>query len=179
MSVANEAKQGKGRENTHRIIWVRGEYANQSKDKEDPVLSFVETLPSSDGSLTTPPTLLAANDHSSRPTTTAGITSSLAILPLPSIALIQNLLLLLLLLLLRCRLSGSLLGLLPCRVLLYGRTRTYIQTPIDDLWDRLDLRSQLLFNPIKIEPVFVRDEVDRQSQVTKASRTTDTMKVGL
>ena len=116
-------------------------------------------------------------NHSSRPTTAAGITSSLAILPLPSIALIQNLLLLLLLL--RCRLSGSLLGLLPCRVLLYGRTRTYIQTPIDDLRNRLDLRSQLLFNPIKIEPVFVRDEVDRQSQVTEASRTTDTMKVGL
>lgn len=44
--------------------------------------------------------------------------------------------------------------------------------------DRLDFSAQLLFDLVEVEPVFIRHQVDRQAEMTKASRAADTMKVG-
>jgi hypothetical protein len=45
--------------------------------------------------------------------------------------------------------------------------------------DRLDLRAQLLLDAVQVEPVVVRDEVDRQAQVPKPPRAADAVQVGL
>lgn len=53
-----------------------------------------------------------------------------------------------------------------------------VQTPVDDGRDRLDLGSEFLFDPVQVEPIFVRDEVDRESQVSVSTGSSDSVKVG-
>jgi hypothetical protein len=43
----------------------------------------------------------------------------------------------------------------------------------------LDLRPQLLLDAVKVEPVVVRNEVDRQTQVAEAPRPPDAVQIGL
>ena len=52
-----------------------------------------------------------------------------------------------------------------------------IKSSVNSLGNRLDLRSELLFNFIKIETILVSNKVDSQSQMPKSTRTTNTMKV--
>lgn len=47
--------------------------------------------------------------------------------------------------------------------------RGNVQTTIDDGRDRLNLGAQLLFDSVQVEPVLVRDQVDRESQVSVTS----------
>ena len=54
-----------------------------------------------------------------------------------------------------------------------------VESLVDDLWYRLDLSVQLLFDGDQIESVVMCDEVDCKTKVTKASGTTDSMQVGL
>jgi hypothetical protein len=117
-------------------------------------------------------------------------------LPLPilstllSIALINNLLLPLPLLLLipwlrGCRLSLLLLlRLLRRRRLFPSRrffccTRCNVKPLINLLRNGLDLCSQLLLNTVQIKPVLICDEVNGKAQMTKPTRSANSMKVGL
>ena len=43
----------------------------------------------------------------------------------------------------------------------------------------LDLRSQLLLDPVQRKAIVVRDEIDGDSQMTVATRTSDPVQVGL
>ena len=54
-----------------------------------------------------------------------------------------------------------------------------IELLLDDGWNWLDLGTKFLFNLIEVEAIFPVDQVDRQTQVTKATRTTDAMQIGL
>ena len=60
-----------------------------------------------------------------------------------------------------------------------SRTSDAVQALLDDGRDRLDLRPELLLDPIEVEPVVVGDEVDRQAQVAKAPRAADAVQVRL
>jgi hypothetical protein len=57
--------------------------------------------------------------------------------------------------------------------------RCHIQPSINGLWNGLDLRPELLLNLIQIEPILECHKIDRETKVTKTSRTTNTMQVGL
>lgn len=57
-------------------------------------------------------------------------------------------------------------------------TRCDVEGLVDSLRDRLDLRSEFLFNAVEVEAIFVGNEVDGETKVTESSGTTDTMKVG-
>ena len=74
---------------------------------------------------------------------------------------------------------GCLRALLLLLLLFRRPRRRNIQPPVDRLWYRHDLRAQLLLDLVQVEPVLVRDEVDRQTQVSKTTTTTDTVKVCL
>ena len=50
---------------------------------------------------------------------------------------------------------------------------------VDGWRNRLDFRTELLLDLVQVKTVFPVDEVDRQAKVTKTSRTTDSVKVGL
>ena len=50
---------------------------------------------------------------------------------------------------------------------------------VDDRRDLLNLRPELLLDPEQVEPVVVRDEVDRDAEVTEPSGATDSVKVRL
>ena len=54
-----------------------------------------------------------------------------------------------------------------------------IELLFDNLWDRLNLSSQLLLNQIKVETILPINQVNSQTQMTKPARTTNTMKIGL
>lgn len=54
-----------------------------------------------------------------------------------------------------------------------------IETAINDRRDGSDFCAQLLFNTSKIVPIIVSYQVDSESQMTKTSRTTNSVKVGL
>jgi len=54
-----------------------------------------------------------------------------------------------------------------------------VQTVVDVLRDWLDLSSQLLFNPVEIETVLVGDKVNGETQMPKASGSTNSVKIGL
>lgn len=58
-------------------------------------------------------------------------------------------------------------------------TRCDVEGLVDSLRDRLDLRSEFLFNAVEVEAIFVGDEVNGETQVTESSGTANTMKVGL
>jgi hypothetical protein len=45
--------------------------------------------------------------------------------------------------------------------------------------NRLNLRSKLLFDPVEVEPVFIREEVDCDTQVTEPARPSNAMEVRL
>lgn len=51
--------------------------------------------------------------------------------------------------------------------------------PVDGLWNRLDLRSQLLLNAVQIESILIRNEANCQAQVPEAARTTNAVGVRL
>ena len=54
-----------------------------------------------------------------------------------------------------------------------------VELQVNLLWHGLDLSLQLTFNVVQIEAVFISDEVNSQTQVTKPARATDTVQVGL
>jgi len=54
-----------------------------------------------------------------------------------------------------------------------------VELLVNDSRNGLDLRAKLLFNLVHVESVLESDEVDGETQMTKATRTTDTMEVGL
>lgn len=54
-----------------------------------------------------------------------------------------------------------------------------VEGRIDDFRDRLDLRSQFVFNSMQGEPVFVRYQVNSNTQVSKSARTADSVKISL
>lgn len=77
------------------------------------------------------------------------------------------------------RSSLLLLLLLTCLALVVAPARCDIQASVDVLWDGHDLRSELLLNLVQVEAVLIRDEVDRQTQVSETARPTDTVEVRL
>lgn len=52
-----------------------------------------------------------------------------------------------------------------------------IEFLLNDLWDWLNLSSQLLFDTIKIEAILPINQIDSQTQVTKSTGTTNAMKI--
>jgi hypothetical protein len=72
-------------------------------------------------------------------------------------------------------LSGNLLR--DLRLLL--RPRRDVKTPVNDGRNRLNLSAEFLLDTVEVEAVVVGDEVDRESEVTVTTGTTDTVKVGL
>ena len=54
-----------------------------------------------------------------------------------------------------------------------------VQALLDHRRDRLDLRPELLLDPVQVEPVVVGDEVDRQAQMSKTPGAADTVQVSL
>jgi hypothetical protein len=52
-----------------------------------------------------------------------------------------------------------------------------IKSSINGLGNRLDFRSELLLNLIQVETILVCNKVDSQAQMSKSTRTTNTMKV--
>lgn len=70
----------------------------------------------------------------------------------------------------RLGLSLNLFALLRLlRLMFVACPRSDIQALVDGLGDRLDLRAQLLFNTVEVEPILVCHEVDRQTQVSETS----------
>lgn len=66
----------------------------------------------------------------------------------------------------------------PLHLALLSTARSNIEAAINRLRDGLDLRSELLLNLVKVEPILVRNKVDSQPKVTESSGTTDTMEIG-
>lgn len=62
------------------------------------------------------------------------------------------------------------------RLLRAGRD---VQTPVDDSRDRLNLGPELLLDAVQVESVLVRDQVDRESEMSVSSRATDSVQVRL
>ena len=58
-------------------------------------------------------------------------------------------------------------------------TRCDIQPLLNRLRNRLNLRAQLLLDLVQIEPVLIRDQIDRQTQMSKATTSAHTMEVSL
>lgn len=56
--------------------------------------------------------------------------------------------------------------------------RCDVEGLVNSLRNRLDLRSEFLFNAVEVEAIFVGNEVDGETKVTESSGTTDTVKVG-
>lgn len=56
--------------------------------------------------------------------------------------------------------------------------RSDVEALVNDWRDGLNFSSEFLFNLVEIETILVRNQVDGQTQVTKATATTDTMKIG-
>lgn len=54
-----------------------------------------------------------------------------------------------------------------------------VETLIDNRGDGLDFSSKFLLDLVKVEAIFVGDQVNGQTQVTETTTTADTMKVGL
>lgn len=54
-----------------------------------------------------------------------------------------------------------------------------VETLVDNRGDGLDFSSKLLLDLVKVETIFIGDQVNGQTQVTETTTTTDTMKVGL
>ena len=67
----------------------------------------------------------------------------------------------------------------PLHLALLASTRRNVQPAVDALRDRLDLRAELLLDLVEVETVLVSDKVDREAQVSKAARATDTVQVRL
>jgi len=57
--------------------------------------------------------------------------------------------------------------------------RGHVETLVNNRGNGLDLCPELLFNLVKIKSIIIRDQVDRQTQVTETTATTNTMKIGL
>lgn len=74
------------------------------------------------------------------------------------------------------RRGGGGTALLVGRVVVGAR---HVQCRVDHLRDRLYLRAELLLDAVQGEPILVRDQVDRDTEVTETSRATDAVKVGL
>jgi len=68
-------------------------------------------------------------------------------------------------------------GLLLCRFV--DNARCDVETLVDVLRDRLYLSAQLLFNPVEIETVLVGHKVNGETQMPKASGTTNSVKIRL
>ena len=54
-----------------------------------------------------------------------------------------------------------------------------VETLVDDLWHRFDLRPQLLLHGKEVVAVVVGDEVDGEAEVSEAAGAADTMEIGL
>jgi len=72
----------------------------------------------------------------------------------------------------RC-LGGALPPVVRCSL------RGDVKPLIDYRGDGFYLGAQLLFDLVQVKAVFIGDEVDGQSQMTKASSTTDAVEIGL
>ena len=55
----------------------------------------------------------------------------------------------------------------------------HVQTLVDLLWDGLNLSAEFLFNLIQIKSILIGDEVDCETEMSKPTRTADTMKISL
>lgn len=53
-----------------------------------------------------------------------------------------------------------------------------IKILIDGLWDRLDLSTKVALDIVKIETIVPVDEVDGETEMSKAARSADAMQVG-
>lgn len=60
-----------------------------------------------------------------------------------------------------------------------GGARGDVKALVNMLRDGLDLGPEFLLDTIQIESVFVRNEVDSQTKMSKPARATDTMQIGL
>jgi len=101
-----------------------------------------------------------------------------AALVVGNLLLLTVLMLLLLLLLVEKLLLFLVVVMCFLMLLSIQRRRCDIEALIDDWRDGLDFSSKFLFNLVQIEAILVCDQVDSQTQVTKATATTDTMKIG-
>ena len=54
-----------------------------------------------------------------------------------------------------------------------------VEVLVDGLWDRLDLGAKVTFDIIQVEAIVPVDQVDCKTQMSKASRSSDAMEVGL
>jgi len=54
-----------------------------------------------------------------------------------------------------------------------------VERSIDSSRDGQDFGTEFLLNPVEIEPIFVSDEVDCKTQVSKTTTSTDTVQVRL
>lgn len=64
-----------------------------------------------------------------------------------------------------------------CGCWFVGRGRRDIQSFVNGLRNRLYLRSKLLLNAIQVESVFVCDKIDCETQVSKATRSSNSVEV--
>ena len=74
---------------------------------------------------------------------------------------------------------GCLRALLLLLLLFRRPRRRNIQPPVNRLRYRHDLRTQLLLDFVQVESVLVRDEVDRQTQVSEPTTAADAVEVRL
>lgn len=54
-----------------------------------------------------------------------------------------------------------------------------VQAFVDDFGDGSDLRTQFLFDAVQCKAIVISNQIDRHTQVTKSSGTTNSMQVGL
>ena len=55
----------------------------------------------------------------------------------------------------------------------------HIQALVDDFWDGANFRAEFVFYPVQREAVVICDEVEGNTEVAKATRSADAVKVGL
>ena len=56
---------------------------------------------------------------------------------------------------------------------------SHVQTLVDLLWDGLNLSAEFLFNLIQIKSILIGDKVDCETEMSKPTRTADTVKISL
>ena len=62
---------------------------------------------------------------------------------------------------------------------LFGLELCDVEGFVDDFRDRLDLRSELLFDSVECESVVVGDKIDCDTEMSKSARSTNPVQVGL
>ena len=72
------------------------------------------------------------------------------------------------------------LNLLSCRLsIIRSGVRRHVKRTIDSVRNGLNLRPQLLLNPVQVKPVLVCDKVDSKTKVSETPATADAVKVRL